>query len=90
MCEQQGITAVDLSEVTPDPEVLKVIPPEVAVRYKLLPLSREGGRLTVAMADPLDAEALGLAKMYAAGRVERRYAPGKDVVEAIAGTTAAP
>ncbi|GAH55844.1 unnamed protein product, partial [marine sediment metagenome] len=37
-----------------DPEVLKLIPETIARRYHLIPLSKDGKVITVAMADPND------------------------------------
>lgn len=49
---QFRMPAVDLAQFTVDPKILKLIPGEVAMKYTVLPLKREGRTLTVAMADP--------------------------------------
>jgi len=46
------VPAVDLSKFEVDPQIIKMIPPDVAVKHSVLPLKREGRTLTVAMADP--------------------------------------
>src|SRR4030042_5834136 len=43
---------VDLEEMEVDPEAIKLIPIESAIRYQILPLQRVGTVLTVAVADP--------------------------------------
>ncbi len=53
-----GIPAVDLRSVSPDPGVLALIPADLAYRHQIVPLSVEDGSLTVAMADPLNLDAL--------------------------------
>jgi len=51
---QARVKFVDLRGLDIDPEVLKLIPYEVALKNKLIPLSLENGRLRVGMADPFD------------------------------------
>src|SRR3989344_5278470 len=40
------------------PEILSLIPDDVAKRFTVIPISREGGTLSVAMVDPLDLQAI--------------------------------
>ena len=49
-----GLTMVDLRSQTIDPRAVATLPEELARRYIVLPISREAGRLTVAMGDPTD------------------------------------
>jgi type IV pilus assembly protein PilB len=58
MARQYRVPAVDLSRVVVDPRILKLIPPEQAVKHMVLPLRRVGRTLTVAMANPTDAVAI--------------------------------
>ena len=51
-----GLTSAD--EVQVGPEVLELIPENVIRRHKVFPLRREGRRLYVAMANPLDVLAI--------------------------------
>lgn len=41
-----------------DPSLLKLVPQDLARRFRCIPLRREAGRILVAMADPLDFQAL--------------------------------
>jgi type IV pilus assembly protein PilB len=50
--------APDLAHVRITGDTLELVPRAVAARYRLLPLSRDGGRLRVAVADPLDTDGL--------------------------------
>ena len=50
--------AVDLSKFEVDPRILKLVPAELATRYGILPLKRDGRTLTVAVADPTNQEIL--------------------------------
>ncbi|MFA0739657.1 MAG: hypothetical protein LKKZDAJK_002779 [Candidatus Fervidibacter sp.] len=47
---------VNLREETIDPEVLALVPAEMAFRHQVLPLRKENGALIVAVADPLNVE----------------------------------
>lgn len=49
-----GFPFVEVSEVRPPNELLQLISPQLAKRFKAIPLEQNGSRLTVAMANPLD------------------------------------
>jgi type IV pilus assembly protein PilB len=52
LAELYGVPAVDLSNYNPDPSVTKLLPSDVASKFQVVPVSRSGRRLTVAMANP--------------------------------------
>jgi type IV pilus assembly protein PilB len=54
LARQYRMPAVDLSRFDVDARILKLIPPDLALKSIVLPLKREGRTLTVAMADPTD------------------------------------
>ena len=58
LCRQFGLPSINLPCFKVDPSVVKLIPPETAHKYKVLPLSREGTTLTVATIDPTDVLAM--------------------------------
>ncbi len=58
MAMNSGMEFVDLSSFVPDPATLELLPPEVANKYHVLPVGFDGGRLTLAVADPLDFQAM--------------------------------
>ena len=58
LAELYGVSAVDLSNFMPDPSVVKLIPGDVANKFQVVPISRSGRRLTVAMANPANIFAL--------------------------------
>jgi type IV pilus assembly protein PilB len=58
LARQHRIPAVDLERVKLDAKILKLIPPEMAVKHQVLPLRRVGRTLTVAMANPTDLRVL--------------------------------
>ncbi|MDP3703351.1 MAG: ATPase, T2SS/T4P/T4SS family [Candidatus Omnitrophota bacterium] len=58
-----GIPLISLSRVKIDPDLLTLIPRDFARHEQLIPVSRLGQMLTVAMADPLNVYALDALKM---------------------------
>jgi type IV pilus assembly protein PilB len=54
LARQHRVAAVDLERVKLDPKLIKLIPPDVAMKHLVLPLRRVGRTLTVAMSDPSD------------------------------------
>jgi type IV pilus assembly protein PilB len=53
-----GVPYIDLKNYIVDPEIIKLVPEEVAKRYKAVPLFKIGNSLTVAMGNPQDIVAL--------------------------------
>jgi type IV pilus assembly protein PilB len=58
LARQYRMPAVDLSSFEVDPKIARLIPSEMATKYLVLPLKRDGRTLTVAMADPTGATVL--------------------------------
>lgn len=58
LSKQFGYPSINISKFEVDPEVIKLIPAELARKYTLLPLHRMGHLLTVAMADPTNLTAI--------------------------------
>ncbi|MEM7624214.1 MAG: ATPase, T2SS/T4P/T4SS family [Planctomycetota bacterium] len=83
LCRQRGVPTQELDDVAPDGETLDVLPAEVALKHRVLPLSFEGGRLRVAMADPFDHAALDVVRMFAGGSFGVVYAPAAAIEQAI-------
>lgn len=54
---QNGMEFVNLEEVAPQPELTALITPELAHRYKTVPVSEHDGSLVLAISDPMDFEA---------------------------------
>ncbi len=80
---QLDIDYIKLSEVTIDPSVVPKIPVNFAKRHTLIPISERDGSLTVAVADPLNGEALDDIRLLLGKDVETVIASGKDIQEAI-------
>jgi len=47
-----NVPAVDLDQTEPDEDAVKLVPPDVATKFQVVPIKREGRVLTVAMANP--------------------------------------
>jgi type IV pilus assembly protein PilB len=58
LSRQYGVPSVNLDLFQIDEEVIKIIPQEVALKYCVLPVSRVGATLTVAMSDPTNVYAM--------------------------------
>lgn len=54
LATQFGLEPIRLSDKTIPQDVIAKAPPELAKRHKLLPIKREAGTLTIAIADPLN------------------------------------
>ncbi len=54
LAEQVGLDAVDISRARPDVAIVGLLTEEQARELRVLPLRRTGGRIDVAIADPLD------------------------------------
>jgi type IV pilus assembly protein PilB len=52
LSKQYGVPVVNLSSVEIDPSIIKFIPYDVANKYQIFPVSKNGASLTLAMADP--------------------------------------
>lgn len=58
LSKQLGYPSINISKFDVEPEVLKLIPADLARKYTVLPLHRTGHILTVAMADPTNLTAI--------------------------------
>ena len=58
LTQQYGFPYLSLSNYEIDPEVLKLIPENVARQFVLIPVDSAGNTLTVAMSNPLNQQAI--------------------------------
>jgi type IV pilus assembly protein PilB len=70
LSRQYGIPSVNLDLFQIDAQVLHLIPQEVAQKYSVLPLSRVGASLTLAMVDPTNVFAMDDVKFMTGLNVE--------------------
>ena len=74
LSKQYGIPSVDPATTEVDPEVIKLIPEGVANKYQVIPISRTGSTLVLAMADPSNIFAIDDIKFLTGYNVESMVA----------------
>jgi type IV pilus assembly protein PilB len=84
LSRQYGVPSINLKYYEVDPAVIKLIPQDTAVRYQIVPLSRVGATLTIAMTDPTNVFAMDDIKFMTGFNVEPVVASEASVSEAIA------
>jgi type IV pilus assembly protein PilB len=84
LSRQYGIPSVNLELFNIDDSVLRLIPQEVAQKYSVLPLSRVGATLTLAMVDPTNVFAMDDIKFMTGLNVEPVVVAEASVQAAIA------
>src|SRR3954454_7690680 len=84
LSKQYGVPSINLSQFEVDPAVVKLIPAETAHKYQIVPLSRAGATLTIAMTDPTNVFAMDDIKFMTGYNVEPVVASETAVSEAIA------
>src|SRR5579872_2293584 len=83
LSRQYGVPAINLSYFEIDPAVVKLIPFETAKRYQILPLSRVGASLTIAMVDPTNVFAMDDIKFMTGFNIEPVVASESAIMEGI-------
>src|SRR6188474_3485893 len=83
LSKQFGVPSIALGQFEIDPSVIKLVPAETAQKYQILPLSRAGATLTIAMTDPTNVFAMDDIKFMTGYNVEPVVASETAVIEAI-------
>src|SRR5687768_11281574 len=83
LSRQYGVPSIALTEFEIDPAVVKLVPAETAQKYQIVPLSRAGSTLTIAMTDPTNVFAMDDIKFMTGYNVEPVVASETAVLEAI-------
>src|SRR5205085_5417041 len=84
LSRQYGVPSVNLDLFDIDEPVIRLIPQEVAQKYSVLPLSRVGATLTLAMVDPTNVFAMDDIKFMTGLNIEPVVVSEASVQEAIA------
>src|ERR1700750_1434411 len=84
LSKQYGVPSINLTQFEVDPAVIKLIPAETANKYQIVPLSRAGATLTIAMTDPTNVFAMDDIKFMTGYNVEPVVASETAVSDAIA------
>src|SRR3977135_3897128 len=83
LSRQYGVPSINLKFYEIDPTVIKLIPQDTALRYQVIPLSRVGSVLTIAMTDPTNVFAMDDIKFMTGFNVEPVVASESAIGEAI-------
>lgn len=80
---QLGIPHISLSQYAIDPDLLQLVPAELAKRASLIPIRRDKNKLFIAMADPMDYFAIEEVRMATGCHIETSIAAKDDLYRTI-------
>src|ERR687891_1307965 len=83
LSKQYGVPSIALNQFEIDPAVIKLVPGDTARKYQIVPLSRAGATLTIAMTDPTNVFAMDDVKFMTGYNVEPVVASETAVLDAI-------
>lgn len=78
-----GLPLIDLKRFKIDYDVAKMIPPDVARHYQIIPVSKIGDAITLAMADPLNIFATDHVKALTGYKINPIISTSQDIMQAI-------
>jgi hypothetical protein len=79
-----GVPIVDLDQIGVDPQAVRAVPIEIAVRHSAIAINRAGKNLIVALADPANAAAIEDFKFISRCSIEVFLASESSIAKAIA------
>jgi len=85
LAEQLYIPSLHLTKYKFDSQVIGLVPKHIAKQYKLIPLSRIGNTLTVAVSDPLNIFALDDLRILTGCNIDFVLSPEEEILKAIDG-----
>jgi type IV pilus assembly protein PilB len=80
---QLGIPRIHLSQESIDPELTHIVPKELAKRANIMPVRKNGHKLLIAMADPMDYFIIEEVRMATGYQIETSIAAKDDIFRAI-------
>ncbi len=83
LSQQLYIPTLHLAKFKFDPAILSLIPERMALQYSLVPLSRIGNTITVAMSDPLNIFALDDVKAFTGCEIDTVLSPEEEIAQVI-------
>ncbi|HMC72417.1 MAG TPA: hypothetical protein VKJ07_24905, partial [Mycobacteriales bacterium] len=83
LAKQIGVPAADLRHETPEPDVISLLAEDVAREFNAIPLRRDDGSVTVAVADPQSDDVRKGVETAVRERVRFVIAPTSDIERAI-------
>jgi type IV pilus assembly protein PilB len=78
-----GVPFVDLGDCVPRPEALQMLSPQLAKKFKAIPIDRDAKKLVVAMANPLDVFVIDELRLTTALEIEPMIAVEEDLNAAL-------
>jgi len=81
LAEESAVNVIDLKNTLLDDELIKLIPYEMAKRFRLVPLSEENGHLTIAMADTFNVIAIDTLSKVSGKIIDVVGAPEDEILE---------
>ncbi|MEM6994868.1 MAG: ATPase, T2SS/T4P/T4SS family, partial [Myxococcota bacterium] len=83
LAKQYGVPSISLSEFEIDPQVIDLIPKDVAIKHTVLPVQKAGSTLIVAMSDPSNIYAIDDLKFLTGLNIEPVVTTDAAIEEAI-------
>jgi len=83
LSEGLGFPPISLARFKIEPEILKLIPKDMAKHYQIVPVAKMGHTLTVAMADPLNIFAIDDVKALTGFEINPIIADQKEILQTI-------
>lgn len=83
LSQSLGLPLIDLKRFKIDAEVARIIPAEIARHYQIIPLSKIGDSITLAMADPLNIFAIDHVKSLTGYKINPILVSIHDIPQAI-------
>jgi type IV pilus assembly protein PilB len=83
LSKQYGVPAINLRDFDIDPEIIKLVPKDVAEKHLVIPVNRAGPSLIVAMCDPSNIYAVDDLKFLTGYNIESVVASEPSIREAI-------
>ena len=83
LAKKLGIPFVDLRKYQPSPDVLSLVPQDIAEKHKVIPIHRVDDKLVVALENPMNWDALDALRFNTNMHVEPVMAMEKDITWAV-------
>ena len=83
LSRQAGIPTAKLENISIGADVISQVPADMVSKYNILPLSRDNGELTLAMADPFERKAIEDLRVVTGCSIKRCYGTPVEMERAI-------
>lgn len=83
LSEELGLPLIDLKRFNIDYDIVNIIPADIARHYQIIPVSKMGDTVTLAMADPLNIFAIEHVAVLTGFKINPIISSGQDIAQAI-------